>query len=744
MTRARLGRRDPEAIAVDLVGVVGLAALAVGLVVLHTSDQVGFDVTGAFEGLASQLAVTLPAAAVVLVVALLELAAGLVLARLARRAAFESLAEAGIAAMAGLVLKNAFVLGLLGGFGLFRGPILVAIDVVVLVAAWRGPVARLVGRLIVPTAPGWPWRGLGSGPVAILVAVVWLGPVMLQLASPVVPFIDVLPNLVAPAEHLRTFGWLTPLSATFSPIYGPSRSGLGYEGLLGSVAAISGLPATLAISAFILPSTLLVAAGVQRLAAALAGPGRAVGPWALLAFALTEPFARLGDARATVVVLPLVALALALAAEALRGEADRWRPSRGLAAGAAMGASVLVHPVIGAFTIASLAILAIARPERIAVNALVAGLVAAIIALPQLGIMVGIPVPPLGLALAIAVALAVGAIGAGIVVSWPGLAGATVRLARAARLVALAALGLGLAWAAATGALRLDRLPSGLGYGAGLVVEACGVLLLGLGLGWLVGSPAARSPVLVATVIVGLVAAVVSQLLPDGLGFLGDALRFEVPKTVQYWLPAMVAVAVGPSLTVALGSGPGGRLAWPLGVGAVAALVALAAVPLRTQPIDAFHLGEHRYSESLAIDLRWTARGFWSGFPDSRQILDPSRREIADAIRREIDAGRIRHDTPVLHVAASFQQWVSTPLGVFDGVVETFVSPNPEISQQTVGGRLHGIAELDGLIGSRAYPYVVLEPNGLPNGVAIRDELLASGYRSIFANGQGEVFAQGT
>jgi hypothetical protein len=37
-------------------------------------------------------------------------------------------------------------------------------------------------------------------------------------------------------------------------------------------------------------------------------------------------------------------------------------------------------------------------------------------------------------------------------------------------------------------------------------------------------------------------------------------------------------------------------------------------------------------------------------FPDSRDVVDPSRREIADAIRAEIDAGRIRHDTPVLHV----------------------------------------------------------------------------------------------
>jgi hypothetical protein len=186
------------------------------------------------------------------------------------------------------------------------------------------------------------------------------------------------------------------------------------------------------------------------------------------------------------------------------------------------------------------------------------------------------------------------------------------------------------------------------------------------------------------------------------------------------------------------------RLPWLAGVGAVAAIVALAAAPLRTGPIDAFHLGEHRYAESLAIDLRWAADGFWAGFPDARLILDPSRRAIADAVRAEIDAGRIHHDAPVLHVAASFQQWVSTPLGVFDGVVETFVSPDQEVSQQTVGGRLYAMDALDGFLASGAYPYVVVEPNGLPDGSGIADQLLAAGYRSIFDNGQGAVFVRGS
>ena len=41
---------------------------------------------------------------------------------------------------------------------------------------------------------------------------------------------------------------------------------LGYTGLLGSATVLSGQPAGLAVAAFILPATVLVAAGMARLA----------------------------------------------------------------------------------------------------------------------------------------------------------------------------------------------------------------------------------------------------------------------------------------------------------------------------------------------------------------------------------------------------------------------------------------------------------------------------------------------
>ena len=80
---------------------------------------------------------------------------------------------------------------------------------------------------------------------------------------------------------------------------------------------MTGLSGGLAIAGFILPQTILVAAGAYRLASAIRNGDPPVGAWALLAFALSQPFARLADARGTVVVVPLVCLGLAVAAELL-------------------------------------------------------------------------------------------------------------------------------------------------------------------------------------------------------------------------------------------------------------------------------------------------------------------------------------------------------------------------------------------------------------------------------------------
>ena len=746
--------RDREVIALDLVGVAGLAAVFAGLIWLQGSEDLGFDPGGALDGVLSQLAVTLPAALLVLGASALELAAGLVLARLARNAPFDSLAEAALAAMVAAVLKDTLLLGLLGGFGLFLAPVLLVVNVAIVAGGlWIPPVAR---RTLPLTAlPGWreAIASVGSIPLAALVAVVWAGPVILQLASPVVPFIDVLPNYVGPVEHMRTFGWFSPLTATQSPIIGPSRTVLGYDGLMGSLATMTSLPGGLAIAGFILPQTLLVAAGAHRLANALRGGDVPVGAWALLAFALSQPFARLADARGTVVVVPLVCLGLAVAAELLTRRSpderesgandDRpWSIGRGAVIGLSLGAATLVHPVIGFFAIVTVGIVGLVRPRELAPDAFVATLTAGLIALPQLATMVGLSLPTIALGVSLPLAVAIGLLVGRAVARGERLREGIVRLAEVARFVLLAGLVGGVILGFAASFLQAAKAPAALDETANLALESSGLLLIALAVGAILGSRGARSPLVWAGVAVGLVAVMLTQVLPDDLGFLGSALRFEVPKTVHYWLSAIVAAGAATALAYAWSANRLPRLPRML---AVAAFVVVAALPLRDEPIDAYHLGEHRYAETLAIDLRFAESGFWVGFPDRRYVVDEPRQAILDAVRVEIQAGQLRHDTPVLHAAKSFQQWSSTPLGVFAGVFETFISLDPEVSHQTVGGRLLGskepgefMAQLQQLAGSGSFGYIVLEPDGLPADA--RAAIEAAGYEPIFGNAQGEVF----
>jgi hypothetical protein len=744
-------RRDPEAIAIDLVGVAGLAAFLIGLTWLQTSKQLGFDVAAALAGVVGQLSVTGPAAVLVLGASALEIGAGLVLARAARREPFDSFAEALIAAMVAAVLKNTLLLGTLAAVGLFRAPLLIGIDVVLI----AGAAIPAVRRRVRPVAALGGWRdglgSMGSWPIAALVFVIWFGPVILQLASPVVPFIDVLPNYVGPVEHLRTFGWFSPLTETQSPIIGPSRTVLGYDGLLGAIATMTGLPGGLAIAAFILPQAVLVGAGAHRLASAIRHGDPPVGAWALLAFALGQSFARLGDARGTVVVAPLVCAGLAVAAELSRERKGTgpWRIGRGAAIGLALGAATLVHPVIGFFGVVTIAIVGLAWPRDAAPEVLVAGLTAGLIALPQLATMAGLPLPTLALGIGLPIAVALGLWTGRVVAENDATRTAIVRLAVVGRIVvALGAIAI-VALAFAVGRLDVDRLPKAIGESLAVTAESSGLLLVVLVAGAYVGSRGARSPIVLAGVGIGFGAVALVQALPGDIGFLGDALRFEVPKTVHYWMSGIVAAGAGCSLATAW-SARESRFPWLPRAAAVAAFVVVAALPLRIgnsgddascrtecAAINAYHLGEHRWSETFAIDLHYAGVGFWQGFPDTRTVVDAPRREILDALRVEIEAGRLEHDTPVLHLAKSFQQWSATPLGVFAGVDETFVSLDPEVSHQTVGGRLFGLEALPEFLSSRRFGYVVVEPEGLPNG--IEAQVIAAGYESIFVNDRGDV-----
>jgi hypothetical protein len=265
------------------------------------------------------------------------------------------------------------------------------------------------------------------------------------------------------------------------------------------------------------------------------------------------------------------------------------------------------------------------------------------------------------------------------------------------------------------------------------------LLVIGAVIGILLATPVARHPVVIAAFGAGIAAASLTQLVPQAAGPLAESLRFEVPKTLQYWLPVFTALLAAAGL---LELWRRRSILLPVRAGLAGLFLVVAALPLRASPIDDHHFGEHRFAETIAIDLRWAGDGYWTNYPDSRHVIDGPRLELLDAVRTEIADGRLRADTNLLHVAPTFEQWQATPIGVFTGVRETIVSRDGAGNIHTLGGRVRPLDQLDSLLRSGTFGYVVLEPgDGLPADA--RDRILAAGYQPIFGNDDGELFLAG-
>jgi hypothetical protein len=450
---------------------------------------------------------------------------------------------------------------------------------------------------------------------------------------------------------------------------------------------------------------------MARLASSVAGIG--LGWWMLVAFTLTESFARMADSRATVLVLAVTAFCLVELLES----GERPRPMV-LAVG--LGAAVFLHPLVGLLTAAVVTALVALQPDRYArvgIPGLVGG---GILSIPQAMTMVGIDLPSaVGLLVIPPAIAAVWALD-----RWEagrrGLAiGVRVLAVAATVVVVVAALPSAGQWLTTFTDFFLDYPVLGL-----TVVLA----------GAVVGRRA--FPVLpVAAVIIGLLAVLAAAAIPWGVVGI-EGVDFEVTKTLHYWTPVFLAVLAAAALR---GVWVRPELVSWTRTAAIGLFLVTAALPIRAAPIDAFHLGEHRMSETLSIDLRFAETGFWVGYPDSRTVINPVQQELVDVLRDEVSAGRLRSTTPVLHVAFNFQQWDATPIGVFGGMLETMVSEETEVSSHTAGGRLHPFSALDEQL-AQGFPYVVLEPEDLPEDT--RDRILAAGYEPIFRNAQGEVLVR--
>ena len=585
--------------------------MAVGLWLLGGASTSNFDTGKALSGIVSQLPTTFSAAISVFLAAAINLGAGAVIVRLLRWTPFASISELIVCGLTGAILLDLLLLLVLGPIGQFKPLALAIIDLALLgagalVRPWLQP-----GRRI-------PTNGFPFG--WFLILLVWSAPLLLQLASPVVPFLDVLPNHVAPVEHLRTFGTWEALSVDPSPIYGPSRLFLGYVASLGTIDVLTNLPAALAVAAFALPCTVLLAAGAILVAGALTRTAdgaanetsasdrastapRSATYWVLLTVPLTFVFLRLPDARASVLVFPLICLALATL---IGGGADRQGIGPQLRTGvgrrramllaASLGAAVLVHPLGGAFGMGAVLVCAFLSPERsrLAFAGLAGGLV---IALPQAALMIGlngpawlaIPFVPFGLG----VAAWLGTTSGGALSSGLRTPSRDVGLPLLIGLLVVAVIAIaGIAFAVVTLPNGRDLLFDSM---RNAIVDY-GVLLLPGALALVFVRSLDAWRVLGATLLVGLAALGIAEALPSSNNLVIQSIAYEVPKEVGYWLPWFVAIAGGLGLAAVWD-----RRDWapPLRVGIPLAFVVLAALDF--QPGGS----RSRASSSTAMPTRW-------------------------------------------------------------------------------------------------------------------------------------------
>ena len=374
-----------------LVDVCGLLATGVGLALLATASATGLDIGAALSGISSQLSTTLLPAIAVLLASGLNILAGASLVRIGRWSPFTSIEEALVAGTVGAIVLDLLGLFVLGPLGLF-GPI--PLGLLVLLIAVAGLLLR---PWFVPGVPSAPNVSLSGW---LLVGLVWAAPLLLQLASPVPPGVDVLPDQVAPIAHLHLFGTWETLSVLPSPIYGPASALLGYTALMGTLSQLTGLSATLTVSAFALPLSLLVAAAARHLVHTLAGGRRSSGlgsasesrsegfdparataaAWVLLTVPLTFAFLRVPEARASVLALVPATFALTV----LVGTGRWGGRSRPVMVAMALGTATYVSPLIGLLGLLTVLLIGLSSPARLRLA--VAGAVGgAIMALPQVG-----------------------------------------------------------------------------------------------------------------------------------------------------------------------------------------------------------------------------------------------------------------------------------------------------------------------------------------------------------------------
>lgn len=635
------------------------------------------DLDAAWTGAMTTADATVPAALTVWALLLVAVGIG---ARALRRGCDDLVAsEAVIGALVVLWAATDVMLLVLGPTGFYRPIVLRALLALLVLAAWA------LGRGAPAPRPRRAWPP-GTWVAALTVALVIVPLVLMQIGSPVSPFMDIL-ALIAAVQKVVTFRLYDPFANDASGIIALGRGSVGYDAPLSFVSLVAGLPAHLGISALIVPAALLQIAALYLLGRR--AYGSLAGGLATLFLMQTFTWRRTMDIRGTCLTFALVAAGLAFMT-------GRRNATRTALAGLTLGTAVTVNPLIGAvgMLVASVQAVVAWLDGGVPIVVSVATLAGAtVFALPQ--VLIGLSRPaPLWLLPVVAVLGLLAIAGAAWLAErdwrpwrprpWARL-GAILGLVGVALLLharhrfefmddqwfgyePLALLStLGLAGAAAEVWRRPERR-------IGAAVPALG-LAVGM-LVYAVGSPYRFSGTLDMR-----------------------SLASEVTtKMAYYWSPFWLALTAGVGFAW-LGRG---RARVPV----VLLVAALVIYPLRhvQEPLD-YDAAELSLAETWGFHLANAARGYHSGLPDRRWVVDDRWRAVGDVLFAEVAAGRIAYDTHVVFVTPGVNN--------VEGALYTGISMDPFTPQWSadniwlVGTRVRSMQDLPGALAARP-PYVLV------------------------------------
>jgi hypothetical protein len=591
------------------------------------------------------------------------------------------LLDGAIAGLIGVWLFAYLGANILGPIGLFRSWTIWALLAAGLV--WL----RRVG--LPPLRPR-PRPSTGQWLALLAFALLFPGMLLLQLGSPLPPYMDILAT-PASAQRILTFGWYLPFDNDPYGYWDAASQCPGTELLYALLGLGSGAKlATLAETAAMLPMTALFILGMYRLGRTIGGDIMG-GLAALLLFA-TIFFRVMPYMHGREVTFVLVGVGLAFVL-------DEQRMATRLVVGAlALGTAVAGHAIIGGFGMVTAALSMVLWFFAGDVVAMVLGAVllfgASLVAAPTIavGLRLPLPYPLLPLLQLLGVGLTV--------VAARGLDGRPMRDLFPARI---------LRWAMTLAAIYILWMhPAKLG-----VVNDQWSRFPLLSVGALVGFAAMLWYDVRRRFQVQLGPVVAAFLFGVGLDYVSREwwTTFTVPTVqtavedfyhkVDYWNPYVLVLPTACAfMWIYKTVSP--RLA-------VYALLALLFFPWKdgsAHPDPNYH--QHSIAESYAYSLQISKNGYWGATGHRRWGQSAAELEIADILRGEIAAGRVTLATHVVHLTPHVILYQDNVLfSVYAGVNDDGYVERYEFDRSIAGGRLRPIADLPKALAQKP-PYIVV------------------------------------